>query len=34
MLELLVYPAVYAIWKWYFEMKRGPANLHTESGTG
>jgi Cu(I)/Ag(I) efflux system membrane protein CusA/SilA len=22
-LELLVYPAVYAIWKWYFEMQRG-----------
>ena len=22
-LELLVYPAVYAIWKWNFEMKKG-----------
>jgi len=22
-LELLVYPAIYAIWKWRFEMKRG-----------
>jgi Cu(I)/Ag(I) efflux system membrane protein CusA/SilA len=24
-LELLVYPTVYAIWKWKFEMKRGKA---------
>jgi len=24
-LELLVYPAIYAIWKWRFEMKRGRA---------
>jgi Cu(I)/Ag(I) efflux system membrane protein CusA/SilA len=22
-LELLVYPALYAIWKWHFEMRRG-----------
>ena len=22
MLELLVYPALYAIWKWHFEMKK------------
>jgi hypothetical protein len=22
-LELLVYPVLYAIWKWHFEMKRG-----------
>ena len=22
-LELLVYPPIYAIWKWHFEMKRG-----------
>jgi Cu(I)/Ag(I) efflux system membrane protein CusA/SilA len=21
-LELLVYPAIYEIWKWHFEMKR------------
>ncbi|MFY9345030.1 MAG: efflux RND transporter permease subunit [Planctomycetota bacterium] len=30
-LELLVYPAVYAIWKWRFEMKHGtvePSKLH------
>ncbi|MBP9854802.1 MAG: efflux RND transporter permease subunit [Candidatus Omnitrophica bacterium] len=26
-LELLVYPAVYFIWKWHFEMKRGKVNL-------
>jgi Cu(I)/Ag(I) efflux system membrane protein CusA/SilA len=26
-LELLVYPAVYAIWKWYFEMKCGAADM-------
>jgi copper/silver efflux system protein len=25
-LELLVYPAVYAIWKWKFEMKQGKAH--------
>lgn len=23
LLELLVYPAIYAIWKWHFEMKQG-----------
>ena len=30
LLELLVYPPIYEIWKWNFEMKRGavdPANL-------
>jgi Cu(I)/Ag(I) efflux system membrane protein CusA/SilA len=21
-LELVVYPAIYAIWKWYFEVKK------------
>ena len=25
LLELLVYPAVYFLWKWHFEMKRGKA---------
>jgi Cu(I)/Ag(I) efflux system membrane protein CusA/SilA len=25
-LELVVYPAIYEIWKWHFEMK----NAHTE----
>jgi Cu(I)/Ag(I) efflux system membrane protein CusA/SilA len=24
-LELVVYPAIYEIWKWHFELKRGPA---------
>jgi Cu(I)/Ag(I) efflux system membrane protein CusA/SilA len=24
-LELLVYPAIYAIWKWHFELKKGRA---------
>jgi Cu(I)/Ag(I) efflux system membrane protein CusA/SilA len=24
-LELVVYPAIYEIWKWHFEMKRGRA---------
>ena len=24
-LELAVYPAIYEIWKWYFELKRGRA---------
>src|SRR5262249_38621293 len=31
LLELLVYPAIYAIWKWRFEMKHGtvdPSQLH------
>jgi Cu(I)/Ag(I) efflux system membrane protein CusA/SilA len=23
LLELLVYPAIYAIWKWRFEMRSG-----------
>ncbi len=26
-LELLVYPVVYFIWKWYFEMREGKADL-------
>lgn len=26
-LELLVYPAIYTIWKWRFEMKHGTADL-------
>ncbi len=26
-LELLVYPAIYAIWKWRFEMKRGEVDV-------
>jgi len=25
-LELLVYPVIYSIWKWKFEMKQGKAN--------
>ena len=25
LLELVVYPAIYEIWKWHFEMKRGRA---------
>ena len=28
-LELLVYPAVYAVWKWRFEMKEGQAEWIT-----
>jgi Cu(I)/Ag(I) efflux system membrane protein CusA/SilA len=27
LLELLVYPAIYAIWKWNFEMKRGTVDV-------
>jgi Cu(I)/Ag(I) efflux system membrane protein CusA/SilA len=27
LLELLVYPAVYAVWKWRFEMKRGTVDV-------
>jgi Cu(I)/Ag(I) efflux system membrane protein CusA/SilA len=26
-LELLVYPPIYAIWKWHFEMKRGTVDV-------
>jgi Cu(I)/Ag(I) efflux system membrane protein CusA/SilA len=26
-LELLVYPAVYAVWKWHFEMRHGNADV-------
>ena len=29
-LELLVYPSVYAIWKWQFEMKQGKARWVTQ----
>src|SRR3990167_8858681 len=28
-LELLIYPVIYAIWKWKFEMKEGKASLIT-----
>jgi copper/silver efflux system protein len=28
-LELLVYPPIYAIWKWRFEMKRGTVDVST-----
>jgi Cu(I)/Ag(I) efflux system membrane protein CusA/SilA len=26
LLELLVYPAIYEIWKWHFELKPGRRN--------
>jgi Cu(I)/Ag(I) efflux system membrane protein CusA/SilA len=32
LLELLVYPAVYEIWKWNFELKRGACPV--AGGTG
>ena len=32
MLELLVYPAVYAIWKWKFEMREGKAEWVLKQG--
>jgi len=32
LLELLVYPAVYAIWKWKFEMKEGKAEWVLKQG--
>jgi len=32
MLELLVYPAVYAIWKWKFEMREGNAEWVLKQG--
>jgi Cu(I)/Ag(I) efflux system membrane protein CusA/SilA len=28
-LELLVYPPIYALWKWHFEMKRGTVDVST-----
>jgi Cu(I)/Ag(I) efflux system membrane protein CusA/SilA len=27
LMELLVYPAIYAVWKWHFEVKRAAASL-------
>jgi len=27
-LELLVYPAIYEVWKWHFEMKEQGSELH------
>ncbi|HEY5914377.1 MAG TPA: CusA/CzcA family heavy metal efflux RND transporter, partial [Verrucomicrobiae bacterium] len=27
LLELLVYPGIYEVWKWHFEVKRGVANV-------
>ena len=27
LLELLVYPGIYEVWKWQFEVKRGVANV-------
>ena len=32
-LELLVYPAVYTIWKWRFEMRRGDGSRLQHGGT-
>ncbi len=29
LLELLVYPAIYAVWKWRFEMKQGTVDVST-----
>jgi len=34
LLELLVYPAVYAVWKWRFEMKQGQADWIRNAGAG
>jgi copper/silver efflux system protein len=34
LLELLVYPAVYEIWKWHFELKRGSATPPALEPTG
>jgi len=27
LLELLIYPVIYEIWKWRFEMRRAPQNV-------
>jgi copper/silver efflux system protein len=34
LLELLVYPGIYQVWKWHFELKRElqPAGAHVPSG--
>jgi Cu(I)/Ag(I) efflux system membrane protein CusA/SilA len=29
-LELMVYPAIYAIWKWHFEVKKQGGNATTD----
>jgi len=35
-LELVVYPAIYALWKWHFEVKKhsGPPALEPQPATG
>ena len=35
-LELVVYPAIYALWKWHFDVKKhpGPPMLEPQSATG
>ncbi len=33
LLELLVYPAIYQLWKWHFELKAGRKTVPPESGT-
>ena len=32
-LELLVYPAVYTIWKWRFDMRRGGSQSSSSSSS-
>jgi Cu(I)/Ag(I) efflux system membrane protein CusA/SilA len=34
MLELLVYPAIYEIWKWHFEVKKSPGNQRPPAELG
>ncbi len=29
LLELMVYPAIYEIWKWNFEVKKAPSRFGT-----
>ena len=31
LLELLVYPVIYSIWKWHYEMKKGTVDISTLS---
>jgi Cu(I)/Ag(I) efflux system membrane protein CusA/SilA len=32
LMELLVYPAIYEVWKWNFEVKREMAAVPAEAG--
>lgn len=33
LLELVVYPAIYEIWRWHFDLKRKPQSLSPSAGS-